>query len=107
MRISGAAAARIGKLRSSRALPERTALRLALRESRLCLSWEKSPGGGMDFTLVRGGIRLVVDARTYLRLADYTLKYSDGSGFFLEPRASHAERKQFADKAVNKKERGL
>lgn len=80
MEISRRALRRIRELRGVQGLPSKAALRLGLSEDSVVLTWDQRNPAEHDLVLKRHDLPIVVDAETYMHLADYELDFERGAG---------------------------
>ena len=89
MVITKKALKRIRQLRSRQPALKKAGLRLGLKEDNVFLKWDFDGPGEKDLVVMRRDIPIVIDAQTYLHLADYLLDFERGKShqrFLLRPR---------------------
>jgi Fe-S cluster assembly iron-binding protein IscA len=91
MNITRKALQHIQQLRRRRGKPERVGVRLGIHDGSVCLKWDSARPQEDDFMMEKRGLPLIIDAQTYLRLADYELDFKNDGGrprFLLRTRSS-------------------
>lgn len=79
VRFTRRAIEQMKRLRDRAGIPKGEGVRLELRRGDVFLQWDRRRTNEPDFEITRPGLSILIDAQTYLRLADYELDY-DGVG---------------------------